>query len=255
MNLTQVKGEAAPTGGVNVSVAQARAVSDYAERSRRQRQEMEDDEGYESEDAEIIDAILPVVDTDDEKSAGSFDSSSSGSSDDEDPGGDKLIIAKPLKPDSAATCADEGTSPAATGASKMRRSGYQPLWEDPYFAVWSHPTLTFVRVIMRDGWRSASPVGMGTANATRQVTPRHYQDSSSDPIRSVLLLRAWCLWRARQNGWADAQRGRSRHFKEQAALLERDIKALGSHVGFTGNRKADSMLESWVPDIVARLRA
>ena len=255
MNLNQVQGEAAPTGGVNVSVRQARPVSEILERTPRQRQAESEDEGDTDSDAELIDTILPVVDTDDEKSAGSLDSSSSSNSSDEDPIDDKLIIAKPLKPDLAATGADNGVSSAATGAGKLRRTGCEPLWGDPYFAVWSHPSCDYVRAIMRDGWRSPAPAGMGASNVTRQVTPRHYQETSDDPIRSVLLLRAWSLWRARQNGWANAQRGRSRHFRDQEELLERDVKALGSKCSLLGNNKANKLFTGWCPEIVARLRA
>ena len=241
---------AVPGGGVNMSVCQARTVTEYAEWPRRQRQEETDNEGDSSSDAELVDNILPVVDTDDEKSGGSLDSSSSSTSDDEDP----YIIAKPLRPDLAATGAEESAASAATGAPKVRRKEYEPLWEDPYFAVWSHPARDFVKAIMRDAWRSPAPVGMGTSNTTRQVTPRHYEESSGDPIRSLLLLRAWSLWRARQGGWANAQRGRSRHFREQEELLERDVKALGSRCRLLGNRKANNLLQGWVPEIVARLR-
>lgn len=111
----KVQGEAVPGGGVNMSVCQARTVTEYAEWPRRQRQEETDNEGDSSSDAELVDNILPVVDTDDEKSGGSLDSSSSSTSDDEDP----YIIAKPLRPDLAATGAEESAASAATGAPKV----------------------------------------------------------------------------------------------------------------------------------------
>ena len=77
---------------------------------------------------------------------------------------------------------------------------------------------------------------------------------ADDPTRSLLLLRAWALWRAGQGGWASLQRGRARHFKEQEVLFERDVKALGAPCKLLGNRKANSMLLSWTPEVVARLR-
>jgi len=249
-----VEGKAAPGGGVKLSVCQARAVSEFAERPRRQREEETENEGDSSSDAELVDAILPVVDTDDEKSAGSLDSSSSSTSD-ADPFDEKLIIAaKPLKPELAATGAGDGAAATATGVAKLRRTGYEPLWSDRYFAVWGFPGVEFVRVLMRDVWRMPAPGGMGAASPTRQVTPRHYEETVGDPVRSVLLLRAWCLWRARQGGWAYAQRGRARHFREQEVLLERDVKALGSRCRLLGHRKANHLLQGWVPEIVARLR-
>ena len=152
-----------------------------------------------------------------------------------------------------------GEAEVATGAEKagtgVKRSGLEPLWEDPYFFVWDNPSSEFVSIHMRHHWRKQQPEGMGIIRVTKQVTPRHFDEKRSEPTRSVLLLRAWALWRAHQAGWANKQRGRSRHFADQAALLERDIKALGAPCGFLGHKKADNMLQSWVPDIVERLRA
>ena len=238
---------------MKVSVSNARAVQECAQRPRRTREE-EADDADSSSDADIIDDVLgtaKVVDTDDEKSAGSL--ASSESDDFYDFPFEEDIIAKPLKPDAAATRAEEACA-AATGAPRLRRAGFEPFWSDPYFSVWGHPNSEFVKIAMRDVWRSPAPEGMGTANSTKQVTPRHYQEKCDDPIRSLLLLRAWGLWRARQGGWANAQRGRARHFREQEVLLEGDVKALGSKCRLLGDHKANSMLKSWVPDIVARLR-
>ena len=100
----------------------------------------------------------------------------------------------------------------------------------------------------------AEAVRLLLAEVTRTVTPRHYEEKCDDPVRSLLLLRAWTIWRARQGSFANAQRGRARHFAEQEALLERDVRALGSRCGLVGNRKANTLLQGWVPEMVARLR-
>ena len=210
-----------------------------------------------SSDEELIDTVLgtgKVVDTDDEVSAGSLDSSSSG----DDPFIEKYIIAKPLMPatggpatggaDAAATGADA----AATGA-KARRAGFEPLWADPYFSVWGHPNFEFLRMMVRDQWRRPLPDGMGVESPSKQLTPRHYGESCADPVRSLLLMRAWALWRARQGGWAFAQRGRARHFREQEGLLEQDVKALDCRL--LGNPKANSLFKAWVPEMAERLLA
>ena len=95
---------------------------------------------------------------------------------------------------------------------------------------------------------------MGAWLMSRQVTPRDYGETREEPVRSLLLLRAWTLWRARQNGWADARSCRIRHFAEQEALLEIDMKALGAPCGLLGNAKANSVLWEMVPSLVERLR-
>ena len=94
---------------------------------------------------------------------------------------------------------------------------------------------------------------MGTNNVSKQVSVRLLGEPRGDAGRTLLVLRAWALWRARQGGWADQQRGRSRHFKEQDALLERDIRDLGAPGKLLGHSKANSALRAWTPEIVDRL--
>ena len=89
---------------------------------------------------------------------------------------------------------------------------------------------------------------------TKRVTPRHFEETREEPTRSLLLLRAWALWRAAQGGWAYSQRGRARHFREEEVLLERDIRALNAPCRLLGDKKANALLRSWVPQLVVRLR-
>ena len=115
--------------------------------------------------------------------------------------------------------------------------------------------MDFLRLLVREAWRRPPPEGMGNYNISKQLTPRHYGEQCDDPVRSLLLMRAWALWRARQGAWAIAQRGRERHFRDQEILLEQDIRALHSKRRLLGDRKANSLLMAWTPDIVERLRA
>ena len=243
---------------MRLDVSRCRTVVEMAPQPRRRRGE-DDGDADSSSDEEIVDAAIfgvigtgKVVDTDDEASAGSLGSSSS----EDEAFLEKLILAKPLKPEAKGDAATGASSSeaAATGARKSRRQGFEPLWQDPYFSVWTHPRVDFVRVLMRDVWRAPAPAGMGTANVSRQVTCRHFAEGADDPVRSVLLLRAWALWRAAQGGWAFSQRGRARHFQEQEVLLERDIKALDAPCRLLGDKKANTLLRTWVPQLVVRLR-
>ena len=243
---------------MRLDVSRCRRVVEIAPQPRRQRGEDDGDADSTSDEDIVKDAIVggigteKVVDTDDEASAGSLGSSSS----EDEVFLEKLILAKPLNPgDTGEAATGASTSEAAdTGAKKTRRQGFEPLWQDPYFTVWSHPNVDFVRAMMRDVWRAPAPGGMGTSNVTRQVTARHYGEGTDDPVRSVLLLRAWALWRAAQGGWAYSQRGRARHFREQEVLLERDIKALNAPCRLLGDTRANTLLRSWVPQLVVKLR-
>ena len=94
----------------------------------------------------------------------------------------------------------------------------------------------------------------GDDNCSKQVTPGNLGESRSEPTRSLLVLRAWALWRADAEGWAVAERGRKRYFQEQGLLLERDVRALGAQDCLLGHPLANAMLRSWVPGIVTKLR-
>ena len=95
----KVCGDAEPRGGVRIAVKQRRLVEECAARPRRRSAEEDSQvDADSSSDAEVIDAVLgagKVVDTDDERSAGSLDSSSSSG---DDPFIDKYITPKPPAP-------------------------------------------------------------------------------------------------------------------------------------------------------------
>ena len=244
----KVQGDAVPGRGVKISVSHARKVSECAQPPPRKRRDATQDESDSSvsSDAEIIDTILlPVVDTDDESSSSCLGSDSSSTFEHDDSSDDNSIVKKPLEPGSAATGASK---------SRPRHKGGEPLWEDPYFVAYKYAKNEIVKVMMRHCWCTPEPIGMGTSSCSKQVTPRHYKDSFEDPIKSLLLVRAWCIWRASRRGWADASRGRSRHFKDQAELLEQDVKAVGCEDRLLGSHKANNLLKAWVPKIVTRLR-
>jgi hypothetical protein len=146
---------------------------------------------------------------------------------------------------------------AATGGAAApvpRRRVLEPLWSDDYFFIWDSEG-EFMKVFMRHQFKEPLPHGMGAWLMSKQVTPRDYGETREEPVRSLLLLRAWSLWRARQTDWADARGFRKRHFEEQEALLERDVKALGAPCRLLGNAKANSVLREVAPSLVARLRS
>ena len=133
---------------MRLDVSQCRVVKEVAPQPRRRRGEDDGDadssSGEEIVDVDVVGAVGTgkVVDTDDEASAGSLGSTSS----EDEVFLDKLILAKPLKPDATGDAATGASSSeaAAKGANKIRRSGFEPLWQDPYFSVWSHPNVEFV---------------------------------------------------------------------------------------------------------------
>ena len=88
-----------------------------------------------------------------------------------------------------------------------------------------------------------------------QVVPRSFGETPDDPVRSLLVLRGWMLWRARVDGWAQGRSCRAKHFAEHETHLERDVKSLNAPCGLLGDALANTAFVDSVPFIVARLRA
>ena len=153
-------------------------------------------------------------------------------------------------------------APAPAGISKMPATGgaakrvyNPPLWEDVYFYVYLGKN-DYVEMRMRAQFkRPVAEGGMGASLMSRRVTPRDFGDTMEDPVRSLLVLRAWALWRARKDGWADARACRARHFAEQETLLLRDVQKLGAPCRLLGHAKANAVLREIAPDLVVRMRA
>ena len=90
---------------------------------------------------------------------------------------------------------------------------------------------------------------------SKQVTPRDFGEKRSDPVRSLLVLRAWALWRAHIDGWGNGRSCRQKHFVEHEARLERDVKSLKAPCGLLGDPVANVALLELAPAIAARLQA
>ena len=90
---------------------------------------------------------------------------------------------------------------------------------------------------------------------SKQVTPRDFGETRGDPVRSLLVLRAWAVWRARQDDWAGSKRCRKNHIGEQEAMLERDVRALGATCRLLGDPATNAALREVAPQTVTRLRA
>ena len=109
------------------------------------------------------------------------------------------------------------------------RSGLAPLWFDDYFWV-ADTNKEFLMVTVRDRhkFRSTNAEAVwGKARMSKQFHPRDVGESRSNPVRTLVLLRGWALWRARQNGWADAVICRARHFREQESLFGGGRESIG----------------------------
>ena len=193
-----------------------------------------------------------VVDTNAESDADSDADSDTSSSDES---------ATDLKAKVASVCLKIAPTPAAidekpaTGgpSQAFRRHGVIPRWHDDLLWV-CDSTADFSHVRIRSQFRrTLEDSGMGKSHMSKQVTPRDYGEARNNPARPLLLLRAWALWRARKDGWADARSCRAKRFNEQEAFAERGVQALNAQCRMLGNTVANKDLLEIAPDFVARL--
>ena len=248
-------------GGVCVEISEACRICSPLPVSRRQRERREGEEEEVEEEGDGSDVSDPngdsdlkrgsdlsesecVLDTDVESCGEAFEESGSDgdASDEAGPAGG----AKP---------ADAGGAEELVDASPPKRLKKQPLWENGYFYIADNTGKDeSVNIVMFDCWSAEPPVGMGRKpQMSRTLTPTHYGETRESPTRSLLLLRAWMLYRFAQHGWAMAERGRKRQYEEDSAELLREIRELGCADRLLGNAAANKLLQSWLPELATTL--
>ena len=92
--------------------------------------------------------------------------------------------------------------------------------------------------------------GMGISALSKTLTPWHYGDTMDDPWRTLSLLKAWALWRARYHGWVAARECRVREADMQSKSLIAQLRSAHGGVAvmpLLGSDKASRLLETWVP--------
>ena len=141
-------------------------------------------------------------------------------------------------------------TPASSGGPRAHNDR-SPLWEDTFFTI-PDKDAEFIMIRVRSMYY-ASISQSGPQVMSKQVMPDRFGEPRDDPSRSILVLRAWAVLRARQNGWADAVSSRKHHVNHQESLLERDIRALREPCGLLGSTKANDALQQVAPDMVVRL--
>ena len=117
----------------------------------------------------------------------------------------------------------------------------KPLWENDYFYIHQPPPEhTALRIYMRP---SAVSSGIGKDNQSKSMTPAHFGETTESCTVTMLLLRAWSVWRAhRDDAWVNAKPCRQRQIGEDLSLLQRDVqKVLTQNGGSLGNKKADAV--------------
>ena len=168
---------------------------------------------------------------------------------DSDSSGVAAETAPPALGDAAAAGAEEGDD-SDLAARYRHPPGSWTVWQNLWLYITKTPGYPDLKAHMKTPLRN--PItGMGRhANFTTALSPHHYGDTWDDPKRTMLLLRAWAISRARFAAWANEREGRKREVAVQLRRLEADIRAEGQSRPLLGTAKAERWLRKWVPDIV-----
>jgi hypothetical protein len=134
-------------------------------------------------------------------------------------------------------------------------AGTWTVWDNLWFYMTRRPGFFDIKIWIKSPLRN-SETGMGVTEMSKTVRPRHYGDSEEDPWRCKFVLRAWALWRARQNAWTAAKPCRARELARQQELLVKDMRlALGDRPQppLLGTARAHNNLLAWAPQVVELL--
>ena len=152
-----------------------------------------------------------------------------------------------------------GTVPATGGKPdkpvKVKGGKSGPIiYDNGYFYIKSHEL--DLKMYIHDQWLVDPPEGIGrTPQMTKTITPKTIGENRDDPVRSLLILKAWMLERARNiPGWIGSDVNRQNLFTEEADLLLAGIKRLQPQKDrLLGNPVASKLMRESVPDIVDKI--
>ena len=150
--------------------------------------------------------------------------------------------------------------PATGGERGIRNDslllGTQPtLYCNGYFRIRNRSDAHSIRCSVYPMFHGDGPMGIGTTGLSKTFSPKDFGESTNDSPRTMLLARAWMLWRARQGGWLLNDEHRVSIFARETDLLLRAINRLQPQAETVlGNRAASEMLSQFVPDVVSKVR-
>ena len=158
---------------------------------------------------------------------------------------------EPEKPEKPVDVVD-GDSDDGVVAPKLKRP---PLWQAThyYIADNSHTTKQDLKIRIHDCYCTDGQ--LGKKNKSRTLTPSHYGETRADPERTMILLRAWALWRCAGPPGVTQSPHRVREFAVEADRVERLRARLQATDKLLGDDKASGLFRSWVPEIASRLEA
>ena len=164
------------------------------------------------------------------------------------------LAARALDPAAPALAESPPASDLVTDAEEPRLPRAAVLswtiWESLWFYITQDPKYSDVKIHMRGWLYSDSGGGMGREWAGKALTPHHFGETTASPTRTMILLRAWALQRARVRGWCVQRPGRQREAQRMSEGIIADVLAEHSgppRVPLLHSKKAHTLLVRFVP--------
>jgi hypothetical protein len=126
--------------------------------------------------------------------------------------------------------------------------GTHVVYRNGYFYMVNAPAYPDCKMVLVEKWVP----DLGRRNMSKALTIQHFDTDVSCPVRTLLALRAWMIWRAAANDLLDKKASRRRWWEAEIEHLRIDVRALKCADGRTGSAKADALIEQWCPRAFAR---
>jgi hypothetical protein len=151
--------------------------------------------------------------------------------------------------DSVSDVGSESSDEVQMGKKAKAAGGTWSVYSNGYFTFTDNPQYPDVKARAVDRWCNAEC--MGVAGKSKTVVPEHFGEDRSAPHRSMLVLKAWMLWKANTNDFCNKRASRRRLFAKEAIDLRLAISSMSCAVApTTGNEHADSMIRKWMPQVL-----
>ena len=123
----------------------------------------------------------------------------------------------------------------------------QPL--NAYFSLTNQYWTRDLKIRILDRWKSDTL--LGTKLMSKSMQPAAFGESKDNPVRTKIVLRAWMVHRAQENGFSSSKACRRNLFAREVETLRREIQELSSAARpSTGNAATDAKIRSLLPQLL-----
>ena len=123
----------------------------------------------------------------------------------------------------------------------------QPL--NAYFSLTNQYWTRDLKIRILDRWKSDTL--LGTKLMSKSMQPAAFGESKNNRVRTKIVLRAWMVHRAQENGFSSSKACRRNLFAREVETLRREIQELSSAARpSTGNAAADAKIRSLLPQLL-----